>query len=754
MKKKLILGVAALGLAGITSILSPVVSNASDNAAVLVNTEVEKQTPTKTSEYNGKYYYTDRFFSYDEGFELNEVSIYDFYRFNDDQEVMSIYSCLRYISNSVLVTKGLIIGFDYNLDGQGVDEILEETPGIIRLNITDNVDDDDLFQFQSPDLLKSNIVSNGLTYYGFASKEILLNFLNNDYDQNTAKEVYGYIICGKLAEADLQAPNVEYPSNYVINVDNMQSVDEILSHITVTDDTDEDPQIVIKSNAYNPAVKKTGTYPMVIYAQDSSGNKTSEYTINVIVSDVTAPVITKPSNAITVGNSKTLSDSQILAYFSATDNYSSNEKITLTLTRNDYKGKENKVGTYSIIVKATDEAGNYSSVETSIKVVDDTKPTLTASNKTQPNNVKLSQSDLLALFTAADDTSSNITKKITADNYTANYNKKGNYTVTCRATDEAGNYVDKTITISVVDKVNPTINNVTKTTEYSNKITDFKSLFTYSDDTSAKDNITFEIISDGYTATYNKKGEYIVKAKVTDEAGNSATGTLTITVKDTTAPIITAPANVEIGNSVLFTIDNLKEKIVVNDGYDGKLTNYELTDVNNYAANYKTVGNYKFTIKATDSSGNTVTGTITLVVSDTTAPEIFYDSYFILVREGEELTNEMIISYATQVLGLDDGASIVSLTGEYDTAKAGVYTVALTLDNGDIETFNINVSEEPKEEPKWSAKSFFSTNMDNWTDFTQWKAWSILAWLSWCGIGLGVLFVLKTVLSILRKKIR
>ncbi len=810
MKKKLLLGVAALGLAGIISNFSPIVSNASENNTLVTNNEddvsiissvtdddIKSYIKGKCETPDSKYYLYNMLVNCSKYSKSNKYHYYNLY--NNQNSTLQSYNLAE---SFTFKTNNIYFINTFSLSSND-NQTWSATGTSANLNYFKNYAGSAENFFDDKTIYSNYSYVEKTNYYESSSTDEILNSIYNKWNNALSsilreqsyveKSINGnqtapidftnvkgtYVIIPKSDfteemyssvsimfnntellitevpyEVDLQAPSVDYPSNYVINVDNMQSVDEILSHITVTDDTDSNPQIIIKSNTYKQEDKKTGTYEMIIYAEDSSGNKSPEYTINIIVSDVTAPVIKAPTNGIAVGNSKKLTESEILSYFTATDNYSSEENIILALSRNDYKGNETKTGERTIIVTATDEAGNYSTVMSSIKVIDDTNPTIIGSNKTQPNNVLLSQTDLLALFTANDDTSSpsNIAKKIITDNYSANYSKVGTYSVTCRATDEAGNYVDSTITISVIDKVNPTINNVTKETEYSNKITDFKSLFTYSDETTSKDNITFEIVSDEYTENYNKKGEYVVEVKVTDEAGNSSIGTLTITVIDSTAPIITAPENVEIGNSILFTIDNLKEKIVVIDGYDGKLTNYELIDENNYSTNYKTLGNYKFIIKASDSSGNSVTGTITLIVSDTTAPEIFYDSYFILVREGEELTREMIISYATQALGLEDGSSIVNISGEYDTTKAGVYEIALTLDNGDIEKFNINVSTEPKEEAKWSVKSFFSTNMDNWTDFTQWKAWSFVAWLSWCGIGLVALLVLKIVLSILKKR--
>ncbi len=672
-KSKLFLGVAALGLVGITSVFSPITSNASEN--VLICNEDNINTVAYSSCPIG--HDNKEFLEIEENLLDNcQFESYDTYKDIAGQSYS--YS----ISYKLIVCKaGKYYHYRYENSTPFVTAFVNYASGPKTVDYT---------------------ISNNTVCFGFPGDAndnsaysvclVTKTYIDEDDEGEYVEGVEGWVYeAGDYIVSDMTPPTVEFDAVFTVNVDDMQSLDEITSHIIVKDESDPNPRIVIESTNYDYNVRKIGKYKVKFHAEDKSGNITDSYSFTINVVDVKNPIIT--CNDITIGNLRVLSKEELYTYFSISDNYSSKENISLVTKIDNYTANATKPGTYTYTIQATDEAGNVSEKTMNITVYDNTAPSISATNMFQYNTSQLSSSSLLSLFNVSDDVSTEgkIKKEIIVDNYTANYRKVGTYEITCRATDEAGNYSDSTITISVIDKINPTINNITKETEYFNKITDFKSLFTYSDDTSSKDNITFEIVSDEYTENYNKKGEYVVKVKVTDEAGNSSTGLLTITVIDTTAPIITAPANVEIGNSILFTIDNLKEKIAVIDGYDGNLSNYELIDENNYSTNYKTLGDYKFTIKATDSSGNSVTGTITLIVSDTTAPEIFYDSYFILVREGEELTREMIVSYATQVLGLEDGSSIVNISGEYDTNMEGEYILTLTLNDDSVKEFTISV---------------------------------------------------------------
>ncbi len=736
MKKKLLLGVAALGLAGITSIFSPVLSNANEKISVvsddvttigysscplghdnkefleigenLLTTNVHKESYDTYTDIAGQSY------SYSISYKLIPLNAGKYYHYRYENTTPFVTAFINYASGPQTI--------DYTISNNTV---CFGFPG----------DENDMSSYGVCLVTKTNI--------------------DSDDEGEYVEGVEGWLYeAGDYLTADMTPPTVEFNAVFTVNVDEMKSLEEITSHIIVKDENDTNPKIIIDSTTYDSSVRKIGTYEVIFHAEDEAGNRTDTYSFRINVVDVKNPTIT--CDDIRIGNQKVLSSDEIYAYFTVSDNYSNRENIRLTTKSDNYTSNATKPGTYNYTVQATDEAGNTKEHTINITVYDNTPPTITGTGKIQFSTSKLSISDLLSLFNVSDDVTvnQNIRKEIITDNYTANYQKAGTYAVTCRATDEAGNTKEYTINIVVSDKIPPTINNATKTVEYSSlKIEDYKSLFTYLDESTEHDNIVFKVISDGYKDKYNKVGTYVVNVEVEDEAGNVSKATLTITVIDTTAPVISGK-DIAIGNSSKYTLDEIKSGIVVNDGHDGTITNYEINDKNKYleGENYKKIGEYYFDITARDQSGNTSKATIKITVSDTTAPEVFYDNYFILVRVGESLTNEMIISYATQVLGLESSEAILNINGEYDTAVEGEYSVAVTLDSGEVEIFSIIVGENTREPLKWSLKTFFSTNMDNWTDFSQWKSWSIVAWLSWCGVGLGLLLVLRIILSILKKR--
>ena len=112
-------------------------------------------------------------------------------------------------------------------------------------------------------------------------------------------------------------------------------------------------------------------------------------------------------------------------------------------------------------------------------------------------------------------------------------------------------------------------------------------------------------------------GTYTVTYTATDAAGNRATATLTVTVADQTAPVITITG----GDTLTVTqgnvgsapeasaTDNVDTSVVVTNDWADKITNTT------------TPGTYTVTYTATDAAGNTATATLTVTVEAATGSD-------------------------------------------------------------------------------------------------------------------------------------
>ncbi|WP_176746851.1 putative Ig domain-containing protein, partial [Staphylococcus sp. HMSC62A08] len=135
-----------------------------------------------------------------------------------------------------------------------------------------------------------------------------------------------------------------------------------------------------ETNTISGTPTKVGSYPITVTTTDAEGNKTTtNFTIKVV--DTTKPTVTSIEDQTKEVN--TPIDSITIE---ATDN--SGQAVTNKVSglpagvsfdsaTNTISGSPMKVGSYPIVVTTTDESGNETTTNFTIKVVDTTKPTVT-----------------------------------------------------------------------------------------------------------------------------------------------------------------------------------------------------------------------------------------------------------------------------------------------------------------------------------------------------------------------------------------
>lgn len=333
---------------------------------------------------------------------------------------------------------------------------------------------------------------------------------------------------------------------------------------------------------------------------------------------------------------------------------------------------------------------------TEIKPCDFQAPSIDGTNNFVVNvNNMLSKEEILSHITAIDDTDGVVDVVIDSTNYNPDSRQLGDYTMTVSATDRAGNKATATIQIKVVDIDKPTISGTNSyTVEYDEPVSldTIKGALTVSDNYDT--GLQLQLIQDNYTGHEREVGAHTITFKATDSSNNeSDVYTVTVNVQDTKKPIITAPGTINVPTNTLYSLEELKSRISVEDGLDGTITEYTISGYENYQTNYKTVGNYTITITAKDRNNNTATASITITTEDKIAPEIWFNDHFIILGQGEELTEEMIREYASKVLGISVDA-IAEVTGDYNTNELGVYKMSVKTITGEAYTFSLFVDEQ------------------------------------------------------------
>jgi len=187
----------------------------------------------------------------------------------------------------------------------------------------------------------------------------------------------------------------------------------------------------------------------------------------------------------------------------------------------------------------------------------------------------------------------------------------GSTTVTWTVTDTSGNVSQATQVVTLVDTIDPVIfapsDIVAEATNLSGTMVELGGA-------TAHDVMGIASITE-HPPRFFVLGETTVTWTATDTSGNSASATQTVTIVDTTSPIITAPDSITVeatsANSNIVTLGNPVFSDLV-----------DIPSISNNAPDVFPVGETTITWIAVDESGNSASATQTVTIVDTTSPEL------------------------------------------------------------------------------------------------------------------------------------
>ena len=398
-------------------------------------------------------------------------------------------------------------------------------------------------------------------------------------------------------------PVLEIPADITVECDEVPEVGEA----SATDNCDTDVTIKFDGeDRTDGQCEDSYTLTRTWTATDNCGNSTT-LSQTITVQDTTKPVLTIPAD-------ETVECDNVpeIGVASATDNCDADVQVDFIEEKIEY-GDDDCADTYIIfrIWKATDNCGNTDLKTQKITVQDTTAPVLTIP---ADETVECDAVPNPGIATAVDNCDENVrveyngedrTDGECADNYTL--------TRTWTATDCAGNSTTLKQVITVQDTTDPKIVVPADITVECDEVPEIGEA-TGTDN--CDDDVTIEFVDekridgacqDSYTLTRTWRA--------TDNCGNDVTGTQTITVQDTTDPILTVPADVTVECDAVPAVgqasatDNCDADVLVEfvneDRVDGDCPN-------NYTL-------YRIWI-ATDNCGNTATKTQIITVLDRTKP--------------------------------------------------------------------------------------------------------------------------------------
>jgi hypothetical protein len=318
------------------------------------------------------------------------------------------------------------------------------------------------------------------------------------------------------------------PTNIVAEAANVNGTTVVFANATASDLVDGSVPVIATPGSGGQFA--LGNTTVNLKATDAHSNSASA-SFTVTVRDTIAPSLIAPANQILEATSA----GGAIASFSAT---ATDAVGVASLTYSKASGTLFPIGTTTVTVNAADAAGNAAVAKTFTVTVRDTIAPVITSVSGNLVIEAAGSTGTVVNYTAAVAADAVGVTSLTYSQASGTLFAIGTATVTVNAADAAGNTaVAKTFTVTVRDTTKPTLSLPANLTVEATSAAGAVATFT----ASAADavGVTSFATSAASGATF-PIGTTTVSATAKDAAGNTATGSFTITVRDTTKPTVTA----------------------------------------------------------------------------------------------------------------------------------------------------------------------------------------------------------------------
>ncbi|HSP83668.1 MAG TPA: HYR domain-containing protein, partial [Gillisia sp.] len=434
--------------------------------------------------------------------------------------------------------------------------------------------------------------------------------------------IYSVVITGENGCSDEASVTVEQnttTSNAVITGNEVLTCNTPSVILDASSSTADGEITYLWSNGETTAsiyVSEAGTYSVTITGENGCSDETSETVI--FVPDTEAPVF-DPVNDITVNVDAGICGATVnFEVPTATDNC---EGTVVNLTEGLEPGSEYPVGTTTVTYTATDAAGNTVSTSFTVTVIDNEAPVIACIENISQATDSGSATAVVTFEAPVGTDNCGATTEQTAGLPSGSEFPIGTTTNTYVVTDAAGNTATCSFTVTITDDEDPTIScpaniNMNVDAGLCGAVVEFE--IPEANDNSG--NVTVTQTAGPASGEVFPVGTTTVSFTATDEAGNTATCSFTVTVADNEAPVFDAVSNITVN---------------VDAGICGATVNFEIpTATDNCEGTVVTlteglapgsefpVGTTTVTYTATDAAGNTVTTSFSVTVIDNEAPVI------------------------------------------------------------------------------------------------------------------------------------
>ncbi len=449
-----------------------------------------------------------------------------------------------------------------------------------------------------------------------------------------------------------------------------------------------------QNNSWTPST--TGSLGYTIYMNDTSGNvNTTSDTITV--EDTTAPTWDEVPQDVGLTYGEALYYDLNASDLSGIANYYINDTNNFSIDTDGILRNATmlSLGTYILQINATDNFGNNNSTTIIISVTDIFAPTWDQ----MPEDQTIELGDSFSYDVNATD-AQNVIYLVNDSRFTvdgdgiitnATFLNVGVYPIQLNATDGT-NINETTITITVEDTTAPTwddpLSNPTielgETFSYDVNATDLSDDITYT----INDTTNFEINATNGMLTNNTElevGVYAIEINATDSSNNVLSGTIIVTVEDTTNPMwpqIPQDTTAELGNDFTYDVSAIDLATLT---YNVNDTNFSINS-NGILTNNTVLqlGTYALMINVSDPSDNNNSTDFVVTAQDTMAPTWVQNPTEQTLDEGVALSYDLNATDVQSITySINDttnfAISAEGILSNNTTLAVGTYAVLVTV---------------------------------------------------------------------------
>jgi hypothetical protein len=370
--------------------------------------------------------------------------------------------------------------------------------------------------------------------------------------------------------------------------------------------------------------------------------------------DTTPPVITAPTDIVVEATGPSGAGVNFTAL--ATDNVDGSVNVLASPA----SGSTFALGATTVHLTATDAAGNKAAGSFTITVNDTTPPVISAPGALTAEATSATGASVTFAAAANDLVSGSV--PVTANPASGSTFSIGFSSLSLSAKDAAGNTAHQNILVNVVDTTAPVLTvPASQTLEASSAAGAVATFAASATDAVGVTSLTYSA-APGSTFPI---GVTSVTVTAKDAAGNVKSGSFMITVRDTTPPVISAPATVTAeatsaaGAAVTFAA-------TANDLVNGTVP----VTANPPSGSTFPLGSSLVSLSVTDAAGNTASQNILVNVQDTTAPAL-------VVPADQTLeATSAAGAVATFLANATDAVGVSSLT--YSAASGSTFPIGTT----------------------------------------------------------------------------